>query len=485
MGDAMLARRRTDDEGAILILALLFILVISLLTTSVLFRSTVGIKNVNVERGFVSKRYAAEAGLEYAIQQLRLRSNLCPSSPTINGNRLQPSDLLGSNGNTAQVNNPYPSVAISCTVTSNNDVGVNGYGLITRDTSAAGLTVTGAAGEYLKIDGPVFLGDLEDPLRFDVTNGDVIADQAGTCPTPASITLKVAAPYSLICTTDTPPDPVVTLPTVDLTAQNQTAAKKWNKNKCSAFAPGYYKKIDLNDNNYFASGVYYFEDVDLTLTAASLTGGAPSSDEAKTTSASCLRDDDSAASDIDVTGASGTGVKFILGGTSRLIADNPKGVVELFGRKGTVAGAAGEGTQGVSFMTVRSTVTNAAGFKFKQSSLGYGDVVLGVSNTTGGGGSKLELVMHGAVDAPDALVKVRNNKANTQFLAGIVAGQLDISTSANVSGFNVGIHTTPQPRDLKIVSVAGGSGERTITATATVRIDSGLNTLQVLSRSVD
>lgn len=487
----MSRRRLREDDGAVLVLALLFITAIALLTTSVLARTTAATGKTAVERQFLTKRYAAEAGLEYAVQQIRQRPNLCPSSATVNGDLLTPDDLLGS---ALPVNNPEQPLQVDCEVTSLNDIGFGGYGLITRDPSAAGLQVIGAASTELKINGPVFLSDLDDPLKFDVTDGDLLVrHDPATCPSAESLDVTLNSPHVLACVTTEAPDPVPTLPDMAMTNRGADPAggNSHSKYDCSAWQPGRYTSINLDTNNYFASGVYYFEDVDLMLSKGSITGGMPDDDngETKTTQASCKKANGDQVTDADVNGAgssNGTGVKFILGGSSRIIADNPKGVIELFARQApSDAVAAAEGTQRVSVMTVKSTTTRS-GVTYTRSAHDFTSVVFGVANdSSGGGGSTLEMVVHGGVYAGDGLVQVRNNKANTQFRGGLVAGRLEISTSANVDGFNIGIRTTPQPRIIRITSVAGPETERRVTATATARMDNQTGDVELLTRSVE
>jgi len=477
--------RGQGDEGAVLVLALLFILATALLVTSVLTRTAGATINASVQREYASKRYAAEAGLEYAVQQLKSRPNLCPSDVGVNNNLLQPTGLLDSDANAAAANNPHPQVAVTCKLVSAADIGANGYGLITKDTSAAGLNVSGPPGEYLKIGGSVFISSLPVPLRFDVTEGDVVAVKPGACPAPKDVNLLLDTGYQLAClpTQGTAPDPNPTLPPAGLTNKGPNPKAKFGT--CSAFEPGKYKNnINLSENNYFASGVYYFEDVDLTITKGSITGGAAAPQETKTTSSSCMWSTGKEVTDADVgSSGNGTGVKIILGGSSRIVAENPQSAIELFGRQAPVASAAGEGTQGVSLMTVTAARASA---DYKQSTRGFGDVVIGVSENNGGGGSKLELAVHGLTYAPDGLVQVRNNKAVTKFLDGLVAGRLEISTSANVGGFDISTTTKPVTRRIQITSKAqgAGGGDRVVTAVATATFDNATGLLSVDTWSV-
>lgn len=476
--------RGEEDRGAILILALFFIAVMSVLVTSVLARSTAGLGDVVIQRDFLTKRYAAEAGLEAGVQAIRSRTNLCSTGAT---STINLTGFLSSNGSAAQPNSTLPPVTVTCTVTSADDVGLGGWGLITRDLDVAeGVEVFGAAGATLRVNGPIFLSDYDDPMRLSVSEGDVVIRTDGSCPIagttgPGTIDLSVEPFYTLTCrpTSAAAPAPILTLPTAALPARSGPA-RVYNSSRCRVWLPGRYTSLPLTDNNYFASGVYYFQDVNLEVRQGSLIGGAAATDEAKLSSATCNKPNGSPVTDADVDGVNGyvpngTGVKLILGGTSSLVAENPQGVVELFSRR-AATGAAGEGTQRVSVMTVDDSVPTTTPFTYLRSTRDFGETRLGVANTNsggggGGGGSTIEMVVHGASYVPYGRVNIRNASTKTLFQGGLLAGRLAISTSNNVGGFNIGIRSTPRPRDIVITSTAGPASERQVVAQAKVRID--------------
>lgn len=503
--------RRRGDDGAVLLFALIFIGVISLVLTSVVSLSTAGTRSVNITRQNLAKRYAADAALKYAIQQLRVKTELCDTPAAL----APPSDLLTSNGGPFSTNTATPRVEVTCTpVSGGKFYGPAGYTLITYDTCTAatagcsnndGVTLSGAAGQTLPVDGPVFVSSRPAGQgSITITNGDALLySTAASCPAQPS-QIVVTTPFTYNCV-NTKPAPSVTLPSTTFLAGMQPRTgpiAQLSTASCAVFLPGKYIGQALNvaqyPNAYFASGVYYFEDTDVIETTGSLFGGRPVSNDPAarlTTGAPC-------SSDAAVTNAvppianSGvdpatTGVKLILGGSSRFLGDNPGGVIELNSRDG--GDETNEGTQGVSVMTVQPGNTNG----LKASTLDYDTFGIGVANVSGntvngptscsrgGGGQTLSFGSYGLIYAPNACVKLRADSSEVQLRDGLVAGRLDISTSANISGFVLSVTATDSPRTLSVVAsscyldpgkttCAATTTDRTISASAKIQVNTSL-----------
>lgn len=457
------------DEGAVLVIALLFIGVVAVLITSVISISTTSTRGVSVTREYVAKRYAADAGLKYAVQQLRTKSEYCGSnSPSLQ----PPSDFLTSNGGPFTANTPTPTVAVTCAAAGGTpQAGAAGYALITRDTSTDGITVSGPG--QLPINGPVFVASHPASLPFTVTKGDYwTLSSGGSCaPKPTQLSLQTP-PYTYQCQGSIPA-PTITLPDAIPPAHGPDPDRVIGSD-CAVFKPGTYTSIDLNyPHLYFASGVYYFKNVDLTITDRDLFAGRPISlTDIFTTGTPCTND--LAAAGLPGAGITGTGVKLILGGSSRIVADNPRGVVEIYARAG---GDASEGTQDVSVMTVPQSPPAAAGGTWTPSTNDFASLRFGVTNVTGGGGQTMSLGVHGLVYVPDGLVDLRNDSSESRLQGGLVAGRLAISTSNNIGGFVIGVNITETARRMHVTSIATGFGtsDRPLIATADIVVDDSTN----------
>jgi hypothetical protein len=223
----------------------------------------------------------------------------------------------------------------------------------------------------------------------------------------------------------------------------------------------------LGDHSYFISGAYYFVDVNLTLKDQDLRGGAidttttPPETAVNTTASPC-----DGVKDTDVPGGvlNGTGVKVILGGSSSLHANNPDGKLELFARKG---GAASEGTQGVSVMTVPNTaaVIAAGWLPSTLSTAGSSDSSLQVDGNPG-----VVLGVHGMVYTPNAKVELfATNGGAATLQGGAVVARIFIQGSAVAKNLAVSIPGGTGVRRTVITATAKGVG-RDVIATAVVTI---------------
>ena len=479
------------DDGVILVFAMIFLGVIAVVVTSVVGFSTTGVRNVSTSRADLAKRYAADAALKYAVQQVRVESESCNTTP----NPLTPpSDFLTSNGGPFATNTDVPDVTVTCSVSGQYmSYGAAGYAVVVTDTSDLGARVSGAnSGETLAVEGPVFVaaqpssGALDLPFGISLGNAYGLSVN-GVCP-PRWDELTTRSPYGYGCLSDLP-DPDITLPTALPPTRGSAPAKVVGD--CALFLPGKYTAIDTAayTNVYFASGVYYFEDVDIEIgNGRTLFGGRKVAGQASySTGTQCLSDADvPAPATVD-----GTGVKIILGGSSRLWSD--AGKVELYSRLASASGQAAEGTQGVTLMTVTPDAVAAApsvGWKRSCQTTPVSGVcssddsafVIGAGATNAGescdgnvgGGQQTSFVVHGLLYAPDACVRLRSQSTEVQLLGGVVAGRLHIGASANIAGFSIRVPANTGPRTMRIVAsaVMNNSGtDRVITATADLTVN--------------
>jgi hypothetical protein len=245
---------------------------------------------------------------------------------------------------------------------------------------------------------------------------------------------------------------------VNAPARTQTGN---NQNQCTVFSPGRYTSgpsLSGSGVNYLRNGVYFFDNIGTWTIDDWMLGGTPGPGETRQSSipASCVPANEGAA------GALSSGVVFLLGGNSR-IAVASGGRVELHSPRLT----ASPDLPGVSIMAVPSGLPAGSPFRNSASTVSGTTPLLQVSNngssTCGGGGSGgqangSQLVIHGNIYAPEQCVVsgVTGNGAMLNLRGGIVAGSLELRSSASVS--NGGSITT---------GTGSGSGQRRVVITAT------------------
>ena len=439
-----------SDEGAILVIVLIVVTVVALVVAAVVTQTEVGVRGTTVVRGHLAKVYAADSGVEHGIQSLKLDNTICPDTSheydfptqTFNGRE----------------------VDIHCKTLSGSANGLFGYAAILLDPVDS-LTTQG--GGEKKIEGPIYAVRLPATVEATVT-GD-ITEQAGRCATdadiPASLTISVGYSYDCVPAT-TPPDPDHDLPSAE--PANALPADSVTVPGCKIFKPGKYTTAPvLASNNYFASGIYYFQNVGtITLDNEKVVAGKAGTGESLVNANSPCATDAQAG----ITG-SATGVKFIFGGNSSLLVDDPSGALEMFARNG--GDEATEGTQGISLQTVQADQVSTSPPMWQASTLGAGDAVIRVGN-----GNNPAFTIHGMVYTPNALVDFSaTNSSQAQLRGGVVAARLKLQSSASASGLAVSVNIQTGRRHAVIQSTAKGvsDGERDVTATAVFDINNLFN----------
>ena len=181
-------RRLHDDRGASLILAMVFLTVLSLLSVSVVTLTGTGAKVASTADAVLNQDYSADAGMEAAIQALTADQTKCTSSsptytlpstsqPTINGVAVSYSctyDSGGASGVTtgsSLLGGVYS--AISTASTSNGNMG-----LWVDTTSGGSASVT------LQINGGYHTGN---DFHFDVPSAETLTVN-GQLTAPSTVT---------------------------------------------------------------------------------------------------------------------------------------------------------------------------------------------------------------------------------------------------------------------------------------------------------
>jgi len=445
------------DDGSILPLALVMSVVISVIVMSLATYIVTGLRYGHVVEDRADRLAAADGGMRYAIE--RLQNSAYAGCLTNMGNAGYTIDFP-QKINEAQVN-------VTCTKGSNSIGDIKAWAIVvTGQGVPAGqwMWQTQAGGGQTKLlGGPVWItdpgrSDLKSPIE--VEDGDIWYYGAD-CSAP-NLTLESNLTFTpsyrgTICV-DKPWNVVYTAPTVGAFPAFNDAA---NTNPpvvvdgagCTVVRPGRYTAMpSLGANTYFKSGNYYFHDVLIDITNATVTGGWPDQnkygDKQFVVNAKC----DGAMAADKATG-SAAGATLYLGGSSRIEIGN-KGQLEIMRRL--------QGDSLVSIQVIENTTANASA-----STLGYNTNVVWTKS-----GANSDLALHGLLWAPKAQLEFGNvtNAANGQLLGGAAVARIVLQASASANAFVIRVEGSPIKFELRIDSKATLNGQST-TMTAVVQMD--------------
>lgn len=507
-------RRCHNEEGSILIIALAFLAVAGLAIAGILSQAQAHLIHTEVTRAHESGTYAGDAGVEWAVQQLRQHPSLCqsPGSPT---------DITAAYG-------PFSSNNQTLTVTCQTTAGGGSPGarphyaiMTTQDPSLTGSfqSQSGTA-DPIQILGPVFIsgklvqanngcnpaysgsgdpGTTNLQKCVQVKNGNV-AQRAMSCngltQDPNLVILNdPSTNFGWKCPIAPPDDPNYALPpppTTVITSGNRAAGftdVATPSGTCRVVFPGTFSgsgalpfslpsEPAVNDY-YFASGVYYFNNVgNISIpTGMHVFGGNPTATDAKVAPPPGQTDVSPCATDAMAAGhASGQGVELVFGGNSSLTVNNNTRV-EFFRRY-----AAGVSVPDVSIYGVRAD----SGSYLRSTA----DPLVNV--TSGGAGFS----SHGVIYAWNSGVDLfGSGGTGAQALFGIIAKTVSLQAS-NAVDPNAFVVRAPapdlsrMPRTITVVATATWPGATPQTTgsskvEAVVWIDTDDTTAQVKSwRSV-
>ncbi|WP_426571219.1 hypothetical protein [Aquihabitans sp. McL0605] len=437
---------REGEQGTVLLLVLVFMIVFGVLIAGVLDLVTVNLKTTVIVRSRTERTYAADAGIEQAIARLRIDPTACTTE--------SPSALAP-----AIVNRR--TATVSCQVAPGGDLPLGASGWAAIITGDLLQQAGGTAG----LNGPLYVqGAISG--SFKNTEGSVYQHGA-TCPgsmtKPSGLTVTPSPPYSWQCTTAPPPDPPHVLPPVPAAPK---AADTYGS--CRVFYPGTYTAApDLLGENYFVSGVYYFQNIGSwqVPVGRTVTGGSNPSDVSPLTTP-CRANADA----MPGGGGTGFGVEWIFGGSSNLSFKN-NDEFELHSR---VPGPAETGvTPRVSFVGVPAT---AGGYLRSTPP----DTVFDTS-----GGSPA-VAIHGLFYAPNADADLDGPNGLSVFRGGAVIHDAHLKLSGTSDGsvpiFTVGTSATDK-RYVVITATATSPGEGDVTARALVELRKPGSTQLVIVRS--
>jgi Tfp pilus assembly protein PilX len=465
-------RRVGGEDGAVLVFAMIVLMVFGLILGAVFNGTGAGERSTPYTRAHLSNTYAADAGIDVGLQQLRQSSSFCATAQSPSAD-LQLTGLA--NGH---------DVTVRCRVvhTVNSIIGAAGYAAIIMGKTGPTISTTSGASTKV-ISGPVFLSgdtDLKQPLVVHAGDIDNLCFQSGTggAVRPATAAVTFDEGYQWSTCTDTQPSVQHTLPPEPCTAApgNCTPSRTGylsTDGQCRIFLPGRYTSapsLDTGHQNYFLSGTYHFAGTGgwPVKNAAVIAGLAvpPASNAADCTKTTPT----TVAGGVAVstlpggTLVSGSGATFVFSGNS-FIDMQPGGSLEVFPRLRAASDPI-TWTERLSIVALptespdpnptwpRSTVASSSDILQPQP-----------GNTT------TELV-HGIYYTPAQSLTVQaTNSVVSQFVGGVVVYALTIGESASAISLQIGLQPVVSDRVVRLTSTSNPTdGEKPVTAVAVVGV---------------
>ncbi|MDT7539161.1 MAG: hypothetical protein QOI82_2746 [Actinomycetota bacterium] len=451
-----------------LVFALVVLMVFGLILGAVFNGTVAGEHSTPFTRAHLNNTYAADAGIEAGLQQIRKSSTFCASSLNPSAN-LQLTGLA--NGH---------DVTVGCSVIggTNSAIGASGYAAVVLGKTGTTISTSGGAATK-EIGGPVFLSggtNLTQPLLVHGGDVDNLCFHAGiggaVRPSPTS-DLRVDEGFQWSPCTEAQPVVEHVLPTepcngvLPATCSPDPNGYASLDGKCRLFLPGTYTTAPVVDTawpNYFLSGLYHFKNVgSWTIKSASVIAGLATQPAAN--APACTQTEPT-----QVTGGvnistlpggsmvSGNGATFVFSGNSWIDMQSG-GSFEIFPRL-RAASDPGTWTQRLSIVALptdegtwpKSTVT---------------DQILKPKS----GNTPTELI-RGVYYTPAAsLSVVATNTSVAMFLGGVVVSALDISASASAVSLQIGLPQQIAERVVRLTSTSTPTdGEQPVTSVAVVKV---------------
>ncbi|MCW3036382.1 MAG: hypothetical protein JWM17_1694 [Actinobacteria bacterium] len=446
--------RRLDETGSALILALIFLAVLSVGAAAILALADTSIRATLAVRTQGSTSYSADGAVQAAVNSIRSARDANGNLIGVNGAYTTPTG--GNNCPTLSLTVDGVASQVTCQPTDASGRGtpVNNanndpqYAVLTMATSGTG--VFESSNNTISIGGDVFVNssiDLKNSVTWNVTG----AVKTNACLESAGPgTISTTPPGGLNCAIGTPKtDPGIGTATYDpLVTAIATPAAKQCVGNATTFYPGTYSTVaslsaaggcPADGVAVFTRGNYYFNypgtwtDPYSRIIGGVPTGAAPGTD--------C--------------DATQPGVQWVFGGTSAIVAAKE----EIY----LCAPALTAGRQQISLYGLTSRATSP----FTPETAGT--TLLDIS----GNGAKL--LVRGTVYAPNAnfSVKLQGGASNTMFNRGIIANSLSLDlTGGAAAGGTIRVPPiVPMPASAnRTVMFAVSNGGRT-KAKAVVKFD--------------
>jgi hypothetical protein len=411
-----------QEKGAVLLMTLIFLSVIGLIASALASGSFTITRQSFSTRKVQARETGTNAGLEWAVNTLR------------NGK-----DGFCETGFTEKIldNLSGRQVRVTCKGVSSSTSGVNSFAIYLNPATPSNsnfLSTSAATNTAKGIVGPVYNAgtggatndgwDLKADLYVD---GNVLEPVSGTCPLAGTglVPVKLHPLYNTVsCATvpisDVTPQPIPA-PCSPLTACKDPAVA--NVGTCSIFSPGYYSSAPVlsKDNNFFKSGVYYFDFNGIMTLGSSLMGGDPA--PATATSAGDVQLSSvprCGASPVQPTG----GVVFVFGDRAGLKVTN-LGRIELFTYK----------VGSKKFPNIATgKLTGVTDWALNDTKLLLNKDLIAV------GTAQPEFIMHSGAFVPQSGISLKgSNDAIEMFRGTVVAGRLELQASGSINNANFGV----------------------------------------------
>lgn len=527
--------RSSGDEGAALMVALIFMLVVGLVVAATLTKSGSVMKTNLLVRDTAQVQYGADAAVDRALQVLRsdlatATPSLCPntSASTIKDFGSGDSSGFTVTGNSHTMH--YTCQTVNGSIATPGGQANSNYAVAVTSTAGDGLTTSSAVGNAIPVDGAIYLGGTETSgdlkKEVDVSNGSIVqydsnSTTLATCTTALkalSNLVTATSGFSKVCGSQTPVEaiPQVALPsaptgTTDPAYVDYPSAANPT---CRIFLPGKYTTIDAttllggtggsdskmasSPANYFLSGLYYFTGGVTVDKNDVVYGGLPNTSRSDITAAATpwstggCKDFDGV--DLSVSSVKKTALAalFLANGINLSTWPNSiwnHGVEWIMGNGAGVTVKTGtmslsspdpsksdvNGKKSLSLVAARADKWITSGTK---DSANYAAWTTGGGSVLSNNNANADMVINGKILAPDASIALfATNPSYASARAGVVANTLDLQASSAVSAdqfaFKVDDDTTGSdvPPQRRTVKIVATVDGSSLTETVVATID--------------
>ncbi len=420
--------QRRNENGTVLILALIFITVIGLLAAALLGFGRTSMRQIVSVRKVNARETGTNAGLDWAIQGIKSRLAIC---------------LHGANAyQVLTVNNR--EVRVHCKVTNGTPAGPGGWALYVNNGT---ITTQAGGGTEKTIVGPVYNSggwNLGAPLAVDGSVSVPGGCTGATGPVPDARLFPVNNNVDL-CTVSllevrstAPPAPPANNCSSSSSATTCTGAAAAppvnfltaGTTTCRVFSPGTYNDPPvLAPNNYFKPGVYFFDwaaSKSWVITSSVRVGDPiPNVEKAEGTIPKCAPESGSPS----YPPVSPYGAVFVFGRKARVEVRN-SGRLEIFSYQVGVNVIPSVVTRDILAPFAPSWVPASAA-----SNVPPGQYLVNI-----GQGSKPELVLHAGVYAPESDIRLRATQNGfAKIMATTVVANITLDASASIASDHFGV----------------------------------------------
>lgn len=485
--------RRVTDEGSALPLVLVLTVSLSLVVLAIASYVTTNLKYAQVTADRSDRLSAADAGMRYAIDQLKLRNAACII------------DTVEAQLPRAEVDFNGANATITCQRISGSAEAIQAWAAVMTGVGVAPgqhlISTQGGNSQPKVLGGPVYMSRVT-PQSFDlgpvleIENGSLYYFDGGACTTavsktqlPASLVFSPDLIYGPICTKQ-PWTQLFKSPLVPAYVSTASFPERFGhlpisepggsyeiQGNCRVFHPGRYTTPpDLNAQDaYFLSGDYVFDLPDgnatIDIRQGTVTAGRINPVTTPANAAEIPPIGDCAVAQAADPGASPSlgqgdpnGATWYLAGRTTIQILN-QGSLEIHGRR-----------QGNSFVSVQALCSPSAHPAWCESGATRPDGTPLVSTLTApagtptsniaytSSGNNRELVAHGIVYAPLAQMEFGNvsNNAVQKLLGGLVLSRLVLQSSASAMNFEIAVPTSPITAEILLTSTATKNGATSI-----------------------